>query len=247
MTSRLRPVDSWLLVLQILAVLAATSAQAGGLAPQYERLADTGEFEWQGIDFTVSQFVDPSGFTEPERIFPDHLHKWNTLFMDEGVLRKVGRKMHLGAVDNYRASEMSHERPLPAYGKNDTVGPSHIVPISQVRDQLTLGEITSVVDGYCVPGRSGVGLVVVVDQMNHQERVGVMHWVFFDLGTCEVLDAPRFVERNGGYGFRNRWMKPFKESAYRMGKVRREWTKLARWNGQGRIRHSDWVMRTLHW
>ena len=246
MASNLRHIGPRLLLMALLLCLSTGAVAETGSAPQYERLAATGEFHWMGIDYTVAQFVDPTGFTEPERIFPHHLHKWNTLFMDEGYLKKVGRKLHLGASYEYRAAEMLHERPLPAYGRNDTVEPEHIVPISKVRDGLTMEEIGSVLDAYCVPWKSGVGLVAVVDQLNHHERVGVVHWVFFDLNTCEVLDAPRFVESNGGYGFRNRWMRPLKESASRLGKVRREWTKLARWSRSGRILHSDWVMRTLN-
>ncbi len=71
-----------------------------------------------GIDFSVAQFVDPTGFEEPERIFPHHLHRWNTLFMDEGYLDKVRRKLQLGAEYDYRAVGMFHERPLPAYGSH---------------------------------------------------------------------------------------------------------------------------------
>ena len=234
------------LMFLVLAIGWSSSALAGS-APQYERLAATRSFHWLGIDFGVAQFVDPAGFAEPEQIFPKHLHAWNTLFVDEGYVSRMKRQ--LGSLTSYeedaRFAEIVTKRPLPAYGQNDLVDASRIVPISQVRERLTEPEIKSVVERYCAGLEAGVGLLGVVDQFNHQEKLGMLHWVFFDLQTCEILDAPRFVEKNGGYGFRNRWMRPLKEASNHLRRVRREWAKLARWSLKDEVSHEDWVFRTL--
>lgn len=216
-----------------------------GLSPPYERLDTAQKFQWQGIDFSVAQFVDPTGFSEPDRIFPHYLHKWNTLFVDEGYVAQLTNKLQLDARYSFKKAEVLLERPLPSYGVNDGVTEAGITPISQVRAGLELEDIETAIRPYCAVGQFAIGIVVVVDQLNHQEKRGVFHWVFFDIARCTVLDAPRFSEESGGYGFRNRWMRPFKDSVPKLRGLRRQWKEFAKSNSEGRGQHADWILRSL--
>ena len=55
----------------------------------------------------------------------------------------------------------------------------------------------------------GLGLVYVVEALNKTEEKAVVHVVFFDVASKEILWTKEYTEKPRGFGFRNYWAGAF--------------------------------------
>ncbi|WP_440132771.1 hypothetical protein [Chitinophaga sancti] len=70
---------------------------------------------------------------------------------------------------------------------------------------LTPAEIAKHVKVYNLSGKSGIGLVFIMDGMSKTNKEAAMYAVLLDLGTKKVLNSEKITGKAQGFGFRNYW------------------------------------------
>jgi hypothetical protein len=90
--------------------------------------------------------------------------------------------------------------------RNETVEPSHI----------TAEEIVRIVSAYKLKHAQGLGLVFLMDRLVKAHSTGCLYVVFFDVHSRKVLHSQRIIASAGGFGFRNFWFRPVKESVQKL-------------------------------
>lgn len=206
-----------------LAVLGLVStvgpARAQSEPSGWDSLLNLDEVWWFGIDYTHAEFIDSAGFRQPGQIFPAHLNEWNDRFVTDGVAQTLASKlstdMHLRQEVVFSINARADAKQIKSTAERDTG-----IPLEDIRSSLA---------GYAnLPDGPGIGVVAMVDRLDHGQERGCVHWVFFDLPTRGVLDAPRWCLPVGGYGFIARWLRPVKDGVARVPQLRKEWRKFAR-------------------
>lgn len=220
--------DTWGLILLVSVVVGTVVSgsfisvkQVLAAAPEqsnWQRLLDLDELWWFGLDFTEAQFIGPEGFRQPEQIFPAHLDEWNERFLSDGPARELAG----------RHSTVLQTRTAVVESGNHRLDASAIVEELQRPNGIPLATIAERVSAYQGLPEKGTGLVVLVDRLDHPHEMGCSHWVYFDIESREVLDAPRFCDETGGFGFVARWLSPVKGTVDRIPQLRKEWRKAAR-------------------
>jgi hypothetical protein len=69
--------------------------------------------------------------------------------------------------------------------------------------RLSEADIQEMVNKYDLSGKSGVGLVVIMEALSKTSESAAMWITFIDLSSKKVLYTERMVEKAGGFGFRN--------------------------------------------
>lgn len=70
---------------------------------------------------------------------------------------------------------------------------------------LTAEEVAKHVKTYNLSGKSGIGLVFVMEGMSKTNKEASMYAVLLDLGTKKVLNSEKITGKAQGFGFRNYW------------------------------------------
>ncbi len=71
--------------------------------------------------------------------------------------------------------------------------------------KITLDDVKRVIAKYNTKGKSGIGLILVAENLHKVKQTGSYYVVFFDQANKEIIDAQRFEVKAVGIGFRNYW------------------------------------------
>jgi hypothetical protein len=92
------------------------------------------------------------------------------------------------------------------------------IPVQQIKSSavsdythLKSTDIDKLVQSYMLTGKSGIGLLFVVDGMSKLQKAATIHVVFINMITKKVLLSERLEGEAGGFGFTNYWVKPFEK------------------------------------
>lgn len=87
---------------------------------------------------------------------------------------------------------------------NEKVDEKNIASSSAADEaHLKEADIQSMVNKYDLSGKSGVGLVIIMEALSKTSENASMYITFIDLASKKVLYTERMVEKAGGFGFRN--------------------------------------------
>ena len=162
------------------------------------------------------------------------LDKWNALFIDERiakVAKALGKRVLLDMKGVARRNKATTTAQIIS-----TSGTKHSIEESHITPQ----DIATTVRSYELEKTNGLGLVFIVDRFCensstpanlrrplegrgsapiglHWSGGGVVHIVFFDVATREVIFAERQVHEPGGFGFRNYWFGVIKRADATLG------------------------------
>lgn len=92
--------------------------------------------------------------------------------------------------------------------------------------RLTENDIASVVKGISISGKSGIGLVFVMEGMKKEEKksYGSVWVTLIDVKTKKVLMTERMEAEAAGFGFRNFWASIIKKTIVAIDKKKyKEW------------------------
>lgn len=76
---------------------------------------------------------------------------------------------------------------------------------------LKASDIDKLIQSYALTGKSGIGLLFVVDGMSKSQKAATVYVVFFNMVTKKILLSERLEGEAGGFGFSNYWVKPFEK------------------------------------
>jgi hypothetical protein len=221
-----------LLVVLIVASFRASSAQT------LQDVFTKTEMVWYGLDFSQAKFVGEFNEFGPvpamggvvkvqtgdttkviiggqngAQVLRDNYFKpWNYVILKEKekynlpvYYRKKAVKADISAVENI----------------NSKVNPDSML-LSWGTIELTGERLEGAVNKYDNKGKSGLGLVYIVESFNKTLELAIIHVTFFDIATNKVLMSKRLQTKPGGIGLRNYWA----TSIYRaMQESKEQWKK----------------------
>jgi hypothetical protein len=77
--------------------------------------------------------------------------------------------------------------------------------------RFTDATVASIVKGYSFEGKTGVGLLFIVETMNKMQDEASIYVTFLDMGTKKILATERMTGKAAGFGFRNFWVRPISD------------------------------------
>lgn len=172
--------------------LAVVLLMALGVAAQPQQILEASSLNYYGIDFSSAKVI---GAGEPAEQFVDVFEKINLLVVGEPTkydLKKAFRK-EIGKVD------------LSVVGTlNEKIDPGTLKEYGGVH-RLSAETIAEKVAGYQISDQSGIGVVLIAEQLDKPHGEAFYHVVFFDLATREIVLSKWVAGKASGFGLRNYW------------------------------------------
>ena len=107
---------------------------------------------------------------------------------------------------------------------NSKIEADKIKSASAEENRLDAAAIANIVNSYELSGKSGVGLVFIVENLNKTSAKGSMYVTFIDMATKKVLFTERMTGKAGGFGNKNYWAKTVYEVIEQIEKSKfKEW------------------------
>ncbi len=152
-----------------------------------------GELIWCGLDYSSVKLVGDTDVTPSS--LPGMVESWNALFIKE-QLSKLEKMAGVVRVDTEAAQASSRKVSEKNFHATEADAPA-----------ITDKDIATLVKGYKLQAKEGLGLVFVMDTLVKRDKTGnsCMHVVFFDVASRQVISAARQCEKASGIGPRNFW------------------------------------------
>lgn len=149
-----------------------------------------------GLDFTHAKFVGSIGFSDPEAIKNNHIVSWNSLILTEP------KKFTLQEVLKYPADKyFTNIDDMLKLNKSVEVA-GNTIEDSESFDKET---VEKAVSKYKLTPKEGVGVVYVVETLQHNAKILTAWVTFIELKSHKVLYTERLAGKAAGFGFRNFW------------------------------------------
>lgn len=153
---------------------------------------------WLGLDFSAAKFIG-----DRER-FGSHADVKQLMIAWNEVMGEEPDKFDMGlAIDKVRVKEDftitdDHNAELdPAdMFSNNEADYFHLRP----------NDILRIVAGYDFKGKSGIGVMVIIESFNKLKKEGSAWFTFVDMGKKDVFFSERVTGEPGGAGLRNYWI-----------------------------------------
>ncbi len=146
-----------------------------------------------GLDFSASRFVGGSGLTSPIEMQDKYMPALNDLMIMERSRYDVATSYHKKNVEYTFNLADNQNRAFNVYDRY----------VDHVMQSLTNDEIQTVVNNYNDSIHHGLGLLYVVDEINHFTGVMTIQIVFFNIDTKEILLVEKARENMMGFSIRN--------------------------------------------
>ncbi|HEY2330161.1 MAG TPA: hypothetical protein VGI63_10165 [Verrucomicrobiae bacterium] len=181
------------------------------------RAADsTNSLVWCGLDYSMAKMIGAGDFRKPTSIFPGMLHAWNGLFMKE----------LFPELESSRNPWPSVKTDVKAvYSRNEKATPNQIIRDDGTYDEMvktshiTESDIATAVKSYELKNDQGIGLVFIIDRLVKEQDMGCLYVVYFDIASRKVLYSERVISKGEGFGFRNFWFHPIKDTMGKLSKM----------------------------
>lgn len=90
--------------------------------------------------------------------------------------------------------------------------------------RLSPGDIGKLVSSYDFAGKTGIGLLLVVDGMSKANQAATIYVTFVNMASKHVLLTERLEGKAGGFAFQNYWAKPIEDVIKKIKKTKyKEW------------------------
>ncbi len=161
-------------------------------AQDRQKVIDEKSLTWLGIDYTQARFTLVT--ENPSKIVTHLLQEINALILAEPQKFKLKEFFHKTEVNLYL--DLVNTR----NGKIDST--LLIVPDSYA---ITEEDVKNIISSYNLPGKTGMGLVFIAENMNKPAQTGSFYVVFFDMTTKQIIYMEKKVAHASGGNFRNFW------------------------------------------
>ena len=155
-----------------------------------------------GIDFSQARLVGDAGAVATD--FKDkHFPGINQLVINEPKKYDLTKALKRSNITNDIAVTEAANAKIEA----DKIK----VSSAPAANRLDAAAIQKIVQDYDLSGKKGIGMVIIMEDLNKTSERGSMYVTFLDLGTHKVLFTERLTGKAGGFGNRNYWAKPVYE------------------------------------
>lgn len=162
------------------------------------------EITWFGLDFTHiklrGQFtqVGSAGFKDEREIQDIYFEAWNNIVTYQPEKYKLSQSFHVGSVPYDMA--MINKLNAGAHVKDMFSSNSSDVSVNEAA-------VSKMVAAYKTGKKSGIGCVFIMESFDKGLEQGAMWVTFFNLSNNKVLFTERMVEKAGGFGLKNYWIR----------------------------------------
>ena len=155
------------------------------------------EVTWLGLDFTNAKFLGDREKFGSESDVKHLMTAWNELIINESEKFNVAKAVDRSKVTN--AIEVTTAR-------NGEVDVQAIFTDNQ-KDYLHIqpSDIDGIVSSFDFKGKTGIGLVFIVESFSKPNEEGSMYVTFVNMGSKELLFSERLTAEPKGFGMRNFW------------------------------------------
>lgn len=151
---------------------------------------------WLGLDYSALKLIrDDEKITERElqdKYFPG----WNELIEKEYEKYDIAKAIDHDNVTYYTDAVATVNRNAKG---------SFITDDIKAFTHLDEAKVKQMVKKYDLKGKSGLGLVFIVEAMDKAQKEASIWVTFINMDTGEVLLAKPVIGASGGFGFRNYW------------------------------------------
>jgi hypothetical protein len=155
------------------------------------------EITWLGLDFSNAKLLGDREKYGSESDVKHLMTAWNELILNEpdkyNVAKAVGRTKVTNAIEV--TTERNGEVDAQAIFTDNQKDYLHIQP----------SDIPGIVSSFDFKGKTGIGLVFIVETFSKPNVEGSMFVTFVNMGTKELLFAERVAGEPKGFGMRNYW------------------------------------------
>ncbi|HTF21162.1 MAG TPA: hypothetical protein VK658_23965 [Chryseolinea sp.] len=155
------------------------------------------EITWLGLDFSHAKLLGDREKFGSESDLRHLMTAWNELILNEpekyDVAKAVGRSKVATAIDV--TGDRNGEVDVQAMFTNDQKDYLHIQP----------SDIEGIVSSFDFKGKTGIGLVFIVETFSKPNEEGSVFVTFVNMGSKELLFSERLTAEPKGFGMRNFW------------------------------------------
>ena len=152
---------------------------------------------WLGLDFTSTKLIGDREKFGSESDLRHLLDAWNDLIVKEPDKYDIAKAIDRKKVENVIEVTKEHNAELDVMSMFS----------DDVKDYIhvKVSDVGGIVSGYDFKGKSGIGLMFVVESFNKLNEEGSIWVTFVNMESKEVLFTERLVNKPGGFGMRNFW------------------------------------------
>jgi hypothetical protein len=167
-----------------------------------------------GIDFTQARLYNDAG--------ANVMDIRSRLYAQINQLT-VNEKKKYDVSEAFSKSNVTNDISL-TLEKNTKIDAEKIIDSKQPADRLKKADIETIVKGYSFEGKKGIGLLIVMENMDKAASQASMFYTLIDMSTKKVLFTERLSGEAGGIGFRNLWARPIANTLIAIKKSKyKEW------------------------
>jgi hypothetical protein len=152
---------------------------------------------WLGLDFTSTKFIGDREKFGSESDVRNLLDAWNALIINEPDKYDVARAIDRKKVENATDVTKDHNAELDVMSMFS----------DEQKDYLRLkpSDVEQIVGEYDFKGKSGIGLMFIVESFSKPNEEGSIWVTFINMDNKEVLFSERMAAPPKGFGMRNFW------------------------------------------
>lgn len=151
---------------------------------------------WLGLDFSELKLIKSDETVTESELQNKYFPGWNDLILNEPKKFDIAKAIDHDVVENY----------LDAVTEvNESAKGGFITTDKNAFEHLNNDKVRQMVKKYNLKGKSGLGLVFIVESMDKNRKEASIWVTFINMGTKEVLLSKPMTGESGGFGFRNYW------------------------------------------
>lgn len=159
---------------------------------------------WLGIDFShvkligVFSEISETGVKNSTNIKNKYFPSWNNLFLTESDKYDIKGMLQLNEITNDIDMIMAKNAQTPDDGLE-----------AYKAVNFTSDDLKNFVNEYSLDGKTGLGVVFIVESLNKTSLEASLYCVILNMATKEILISQHFVKSPSGFGLRNYWAGAF--------------------------------------
>lgn len=164
-----------------------------GVFAQENEVFNSKDMIFYGLDFSASRFVGGSGLTSPIEMQDKYMPALNDLMIVERDRYDVAKSYHKKNVEYYFELADAQNKQFNIYDRY----------VDHVDQGLTKENIQEVLSHYNDTIHHGLGLLYVIDEVNHFVGVITIQIVFFNIDSKEIFLIEKARGNMKGFSIRN--------------------------------------------
>jgi hypothetical protein len=151
---------------------------------------------WLGLDFSELKFIKSDETVTESELQDKYFLGWNDLILNEPKKFDIAKAIDHDVVDNYVDAVTA---------VNEKAKGGFITTDKSAFEHLDNDKVKQMVKKYDLKGKSGIGLVFIMESMDKGREEASIWVTFINMATKEVLLSKPVTGKSGGFGFRNYW------------------------------------------